>query len=99
MPLPPPPAPLLLLLLLLRHAEPTMCEQQLVRLCYQSVAKPLTAAAAHCCCCCCCRLNMVSMEEQLVPLNKFIENWPASAKVRDAVQDNSTSTSACAASR
>jgi hypothetical protein len=24
---------------------------------------------------------MVSMEEQLVPLNKFIENWPASAKV------------------
>jgi hypothetical protein len=26
------------------------------------------------------RLNMVSMEEQLVHLNKFIENWPASAR-------------------
>ncbi|WIA17081.1 hypothetical protein OEZ85_013980 [Tetradesmus obliquus] len=25
-------------------------------------------------------LNLVSMEEQLVPLNKFIENWPSSAK-------------------
>jgi hypothetical protein len=24
----------------------------------------------------------LSMEEQLVPLNKFIENWPASAKVQ-----------------
>jgi len=28
-------------------------------------------------------MNVVSMEEQLVPLNKVIENSPSSAKVRD----------------